>query len=83
MPLQYLIFLTQNLDLVISVDTTVAHLAGAMGKPGWFILPFSPDWRWFLKCFYSPWYPSMRIYRQKKKGDWASVFDRIGRDLQA
>ncbi len=74
--------LIANLDLVISVDTAVAHLTGAMGKPVWLILPFSPDWRWLLNRTDSPWYPTMRIYRQKKKGDWDSVFNRIGRDLQ-
>ena len=74
--------LIENMDLIISVDTAVAHLAGAMGKPVWLVLPFSPDWRWFMNRTDSPWYPSMRIYRQKKKGDWASVFNRIGKDLQ-
>ena len=74
--------LIENLDLIISVDTAVAHLAGAMGKPVWLILPFSPDWRWFLNRSDSPWYPSMRIYRQKKKGDWASIFKQLGKDLQ-
>ena len=74
--------LIENLDLIISVDTAVAHLAGAMGKPVRLILPFSPDWRWFLNRSDSPWYPSVRIYRQKIRGDWASVFHRIGKDLQ-
>ncbi len=73
--------LIENLDLVIAVDTAVAHLAGAMGKPVWILLPFSPDWRWFLKYSDTPWYPSMRIYRQEKKGDWASVFEQIKKDL--
>jgi len=73
--------LIENLDLIVSVDTAVAHLAGAMGKPVWLILPFSPDWRWFLNRSDSPWYPSMRIYRQKNKGDWAPVFEGIKKDL--
>ena len=73
--------LIENLDLIISVDTAVAHLAGAMGKPVWLILPFSPDWRWFLNRSETPWYPSMRIYRQKNKGDWASVFKQLEKDL--
>ena len=73
--------LIENLDLIISVDTAVAHLAGAMGKPVWLILPFSPDWRWFLNRPDSPWYPSMRIYRQENKGDWAPLFEGIKKDL--
>jgi Tfp pilus assembly protein PilF len=74
--------LIENLDLVIAVDTAVAHLVGAMGKPVWLVLTFAHHWPWLLNRTDSPWYLSMRIYRQKKKGDWASVFDRIGKDLQ-
>jgi hypothetical protein len=73
----------ENLDLVISVDTSVAHLAGAMGKPVWVLIPFVPDWRWMIGREDSPWYPSMRLFRQSKKGEWDEVFQRIVRELHA
>lgn len=65
------------LDLVISVDTSVAHLAGAMGKPVALLLPFSPDWRWMLDRIDSPWYPTMRLFRQSARGDWDGVIERV------
>jgi len=72
----------QNLDLIISADTAVAHLSGAIGKSVWTLLPFSPDWRWMLNREDSPWYPTMRLYRQPSFGDWKSVIDRISAELK-
>jgi len=69
--------LIANLDLVIAVDTAVAHLAGAMGKPVWTLLPFVPDWRWLLEREDSPWYPTMRLFRQPAIGDWETVIGQI------
>jgi len=66
-----------NLDLVITSDTSIAHLAGALGVPVWVPLPYVPDWRWLLERSDSPWYPTMRLFRQKKLGDWDRVFDEI------
>ena len=70
-----------QLDLVISVDTSVAHLAGALGKEVWTLLPFVPDWRWMLDRSDSPWYPSMTLFRQKKVGDWDGVFQQLKFEL--
>ena len=63
----------QSLDLVITVDTAMAHLAGALGRPVWVLLSAFPDWRWLLDRDDSPWYPTMRLFRQQHIGDWASV----------
>ena len=72
----------ENLDLVVSVDTSVLHLAGAMGRPAWAVLPFSPDWRWMLDRPDNPWYPTMRLFRQRSYGDWEDVFRRVSQELQ-
>ncbi|MEG4215804.1 tetratricopeptide repeat protein [Microcoleus sp. Pol14C6] len=72
-----------KLDLVISVDTAVAHLAGALGKPVWILLAFSPDWRWLLEREDSPWYPTARLFRQHQRADWEDVFDRVAEALGA
>jgi tetratricopeptide (TPR) repeat protein len=69
--------LIANLALVIAVDTAVVHLAGAMAKPVWTLLPFVPDWRWMLEQEDTPWYPSMRLFRQPSQGNWDSVIKRI------
>jgi tetratricopeptide (TPR) repeat protein len=66
-----------NLDLVITSDTAIAHLAGALGVPVWVALPFVPDWRWLLDRSDSPWYPTMRLFRQQRPGDWEGVFEEI------
>lgn len=70
------------MDLVISVDTSVAHLAGTLGRPTWILLPYSPDWRWLLERDDSPWYSSVKLYRQETTGDWRSVLEKARCDLQ-
>jgi len=72
----------QNLDLVICVDTALAHCAGALGVPVWLALPFAPDWRWLLGRPDSPWYPTMRLFRQDTSGDWQGVFARLAAALR-
>ena len=70
-----------QLDLVVSVDTSVAHLAGALGHPVWTLIPFIGDWRWLLEREDSPWYPSMRLFRQAKRNDWKTVIDQVRTEL--
>lgn len=72
----------QKLDLVIAVDSAVAHLAGALGKAVWVLLPFAPDWRWMLKRLDSPWYPSARLFRQRQIGDWSGVVEQVCLNLR-
>jgi len=71
-----------QLDLVISVDTAVAHLAGALAKPVWTLLPNSPDWRWLLHRTDTPWYPTMRLFRQPRSGGWQPVVTTVAAELQ-
>jgi len=75
--------LVMNLDLVISVDTSVAHLAGALGKPVWILNRFDTCWRWLLGRSDSPWYPTARLYRQEQVGDWDRVVQRVAEDLRS
>jgi Flp pilus assembly protein TadD len=72
-----------NLDLIISADTSPLHLAGALGRPAWAVLPFAGCWRWMLEREDSPWYPTMRLFRQAKAGAWKPVFERIAQEIQS
>ncbi|RMF25554.1 MAG: tetratricopeptide repeat protein, partial [Cyanobacteria bacterium J083] len=74
--------LISQLDLIITVDTAVAHLAGAMGKPTWVLLPHVPDWRWGLDKSDTPWYQNMKLFRQPTRGDWQAVFEQVKQQLQ-
>jgi hypothetical protein len=69
------------LDVLLSVDTSVAHLGGAIGRPTYVLLPYEADWRWMRDREVSPWYPSMRLYRQTASGDWGGPMKRVGSDL--
>jgi hypothetical protein len=71
-----------DLDLVIAVDCSVAHLAGALGRPVWICLPAAPEWRWMLERTDTPWYGSARLFRQPRVGDWASVFEKVATQLR-
>ena len=72
----------KNLNLVITTDTSLAHLAGGLGIPVWVMLPYDCDWRWFFDRDDSPWYPTMRLFRQPKMGDWQTVFTAISHELE-
>jgi ADP-heptose:LPS heptosyltransferase len=69
------------MDLVISVDTSVAHLAAALGKPTWVLLPLNADWRWLQCRRSSPWYPTLRLFQQTTIGDWNGVLDVVNKEL--
>ena len=73
----------ESCDLVVSSDTAVAHLAGALGRPAWIALKFCPEWRWLLHRSDSPWYPTLRLFRQPRPGDWTSVFAAMARELES
>jgi hypothetical protein len=70
-----------NMDLVITVDTVIAHLAGALNIPIWVMLAHSPDWRWMREREDSPWYPSLRLFRQKSRGNWDPVLEAVAHNL--
>jgi ADP-heptose:LPS heptosyltransferase len=72
-----------NLDLLVTSDTGPAHLAGALGRPIWVALARRPDWRWGNESTTSPWYPTMRLFRQRTSGDWPGVFEAIAEELRA
>jgi tetratricopeptide (TPR) repeat protein len=74
--------LCECMDVVVSVDTSLVHLSGALGKRSWLLLPFIPDWRWMRDRDDTPWYPSVKLYRQTALGDWNGVFDRVAADLR-
>lgn len=74
--------IVSQLDLVITADTAIAHLAGALGKPAWVLLPFAPDWRWMWDRPDSPWYPTLRLFRQRRRGDWETVIAEVRAELE-
>jgi Flp pilus assembly protein TadD len=71
-----------ELDLIVAVDTAVAHLAGALARPVWTLIPFAPDWRWLMDREDTPWYPTMRLFRQKQRGQWEPVISRVAEELR-
>lgn len=73
----------KNLDLVVTIDTSISHLAAGLGVPTWNLLPNPPDWRWMLDCDDTPWFPNMRLFRQPNPGDWESVINSVVKELKA
>jgi hypothetical protein len=74
--------LMTQMDLIVTVDTSIAHLAGALGRPVWVALKYAPDWRWLLGREDSPWYPTMRLFRQAAPGQWTPVFAAIAEEVR-
>jgi len=74
--------LIENLDLVITTDTVIAHLAGALGKPLWLLLPWQSDWRWMQNTLHSPWYPTARLFRQASPGAWRDLVEKVAEELK-
>jgi len=72
----------EHMDLIITVDTAIAHLAGALGRPVWLLLPYSTDWRWIVNRTDSPWYPTMRIFKQPTPFDWDNVMTAVYYELE-
>ena len=72
----------EQLDLIVTVDGVTAHLAGALGRKVWVVLPLVPEWRWMRERVTSPWYPSARLFRQGQPGDWASAFEAVINELK-
>src|SRR5581483_11384943 len=75
--------LVANLDLVVTICTSVAHLVGGLGKPLWMLLNAVPEWRWMREREDNPWYPSARLFRQRKAGEWGEVIERVAAELRA
>ena len=75
--------LIQICDLVVSIDNSTVHLSGALGKKTWVLLPYSSDWRWGLDSQESNWYPSLKLFRQERAGDWSQVFIKLSEALQS
>jgi hypothetical protein len=75
--------LMMSLDLIVTPDSSLAHLAGALGLPVWIALPRAPDWRWFIDREDSPWYPTARLFRQARRCEWEPVFERIATELES
>jgi ADP-heptose:LPS heptosyltransferase len=74
--------LMHSLDLIITIDTSIAHLAGALGLPTWVLLPAVPDWRWLLDRDDNPWYPTTRLFRQQRPGEWIPTIQRVAEELK-